>query len=80
MGIADYTEVGLSSKTVYTDVGLAGTLTINGDGTANNHYKYGLSGSPSVTLNFQAYFVNAGKVLMICSDSVRTMAGTVNQQ
>ncbi len=79
-GIADYTELGLSAKTIYTDVGLAGTLTINGDGTANNHYKYGLTGSPSVTLNFQAYFVNPGKVLMICSDAVRTMAGTVNQQ
>jgi hypothetical protein len=79
-GIADYTELGLSSKTVFTDVGFGGTLTINGDGTANNHYKYALTGTPSVTLNFQAYFVNPGKVLMICSDGVRTMAGMVNQQ
>jgi hypothetical protein len=79
-GIADYTQLGLSSKTVFTDVGFGGTLTINGDGTANNHYKYALTGTPSVTLNFQAYFVNPGKVLMICSDGVRTMAGMVNQQ
>jgi hypothetical protein len=79
-GIADYTQLGISYKTIYTDVGLGGTLTINNDGTANNHYKFALTGSPSVTLNFQAYFVNAGKVLMICSDGVRTMAGSINQQ
>jgi hypothetical protein len=79
-GFADYVQLGLSSKNVFTDVGLAGTFTIDGDGTADNHYKFALSGSPSVTVNFQAYFVNPGKILMVCSDGIRTMAGTINQQ
>jgi len=79
-GFADYAELGLSSKTIFSNVGLAGTLTFNSDSTTNNHYKFALTGSPSVTLNFQAYFVNPGKVLMICSDGVRTMAGAINQQ
>jgi hypothetical protein len=80
-GFADYTEVGLTSKTVYSNVALGGTLTFKGgDSTANNNYKFALTGSPSVTLTFQAYFVNPGKVLMICSDGVRTLAGTINQQ
>ena len=79
-GFADYVDLGLSTKTVFTNVGLAGTFTVNGDGTANNHYKFALSGSPSVTVNFQAYFVNSEKILLVCSDSGRNFAGTINQQ
>jgi hypothetical protein len=79
-GVIDYVELGLSSKTLYTDVGLGGTLTINKDGTANNLYKFALGGSPSVTVNFQAYFVDANTVLMVCSDNTRTTAGIINPQ
>jgi hypothetical protein len=79
-GVTDYVELGLSSKTLFTNVGLGGTLTIKNDGTANNEYKFVLNGSPSVTVTFQAYFVNPGTVLLLCSDSDRTTAGTINQQ
>jgi hypothetical protein len=79
-GVADYVELGLSSKALFTNVGLGGTLTINGDGAANNLYKFALGGSPSTTINFQAYFANPGTVLLVCSDSNRTTAGIAQQQ
>jgi hypothetical protein len=79
-GVIDYVELGLSSNNLFTNVGLGGTLTVNGDGTANNLYKFTLGGSPSSTINFQAYFVNANTVLLMCSDSARTTAGTAVHQ
>jgi hypothetical protein len=79
-GVTDYVELGLSGNTLFLNVGLGGTLTINNDGAANNPYKYALGGSPSSTLNFQAYFANPGTVLLVCSDNNRTTAGIVRQQ
>jgi hypothetical protein len=79
-GVTDYVELGLSSTTLFPDVGLGGTLTINGDSTANNLYKFALGGSSSTTINFQAYFANPSTVLLVCSDSNRTTAGVLHQQ
>jgi len=79
-GVTDYVELGLSPKSLFTDVGLGGTLTIASDGTANNLSKFVLGGSHSATVNFQAYFANSGTVLLVCSDSSRTTAGIVLQQ
>jgi hypothetical protein len=79
-GGIDYVELGLSSKTLYTNVALGGTLTINNDGTANNHYQFAVTGSPSITVNFQAYFANPGTILMVCSDGTRTTSGIIYQQ
>jgi hypothetical protein len=79
-GVTDYVELGLSSNNLFTNIGLGGTLTVNGDGTANNLYKFALGSSPSTTINFQAYFVNSSTVLLMCSDSARTTAGTAVRQ
>lgn len=79
-GVTDYVELGLSGNNLFTNIGLAGTLTINGDGTTNNLYKFALTGSPSTTINFQAYFASPGTVLLVCSDSNRTTAGIINPQ
>jgi hypothetical protein len=79
-GVTDYVELGLSSKTLFLGVGLGGTLTFNGDSTANNLYKFALGGSSSTTINFQAYFANPRTVLLVCSDSNRTTAGVLHQQ
>lgn len=79
-GVVDYVELGLSSNNLFLNVGLGGTLTISGDGTDNNLYKFALGGSSSTTINFQAYFVNSGTVLLMCSDSARTTAGTAVHQ
>jgi hypothetical protein len=82
-GVTDYVELGLSGNNLFTGIGLGGTLTVNGDGTTNNLYKFLLTGSPSTTINFQAYFGNPGSgltVLLVCSDNNRTTAGIVKPQ
>ena len=79
-GIVDYVQLDLSGQIFYSDVPLGGTLTINNDGTANNHYKFAINGTQSATLNFQAYFVSPSTVLMVTSDNNHTTAGFVNQQ
>jgi hypothetical protein len=79
-GFIDYVELGLSQKNLYSDVPLGGALTITKDGTTNNLYKYALNGTPSITVNFQAYFVNPGTVYMVCSDSNRSASGIVYLQ
>jgi hypothetical protein len=79
-GATDYTQVALSGNQLFTDVAVGGMLSINGDGTANNLYKFAVAGSPSFTINFQAYFVNPSTVYMVNSDSNRTLAGVLNQQ
>lgn len=79
-GIVDYVQVDLSGQNFYSGVPLGGTLMINNDGTANNHYKFAINGAQSATLNFQAYFVSPSSVLMVTSDNNHTTAGFVNQQ
>lgn len=79
-GVIDYAELGVSAKFTYSNVGLGGTLMINKDGTANNHYQFAIGGSAAATVNFQAYFANPNTLLMICSDSTRTAAGIINPQ
>jgi len=79
-GVNDYVQIALSGNSLFTEVALGGTLSINGDGTANNLYKFVVAGSPSVTVNFQAYFANPSTVYMVTSDSTRTLAGVLSQQ
>ncbi|HTZ48538.1 MAG TPA: hypothetical protein VMH20_13150 [Verrucomicrobiae bacterium] len=79
-GQIDYVEFGLTSKTLFPTETLAGTLTIHDDGTTNNHYQYGVNGSPSITVNFEAYFVNPQMLLMVTSDDKRTTSGIVFPQ
>jgi len=79
-GVVDYVELGLSSNQLFTNIGVGGTLTVNGDGTANNLYKFAIGGPSSTTINFQAYFVSPTTVLLVCSDSARTTAGLAVQQ
>lgn len=79
-GAIDYVEIGITGNSLFTNVGLGGTLTINGDGTANNLYKFVVGGTSATTVNFQAYFVNSQTVLAVSSDNNRTMVGVLNQQ
>ncbi len=79
-GVIDYVELGVSSKVTYSNVGLGGTLMINKDGSANNHYQFAIGGSAATTVNFQAYFANPNTLFMICSDSTRTSAGIISPQ
>ncbi len=79
-GVTDYAQLGLSNKTLFSNVGLGGTVTISGDGTKNNLFRFVLGSSPSITVNFQGYYANPNTVLLICSDSIRTVAGVLKLQ
>lgn len=79
-GVSNYVELGIAAKNFYTNVGIGGTLTINNQGTGNNHYQFAVSGPNAVTVDFQAYFTDSGTVFMICSDATRVTSGTIVPQ
>ncbi len=79
-GIMDYTEAGTTGSTLYSSIGLAGALTINTDGSANNTLQVA-SGSPSsTTFNFAAYVVSPSITYVLCTDRIRVTAGIASQQ
>ncbi len=81
-GAADYNELGLNSvgTGVTLNAGLAGTLTVSGDGTQNNEFKIAVGGATPFTINFTTYFADNGTMLMLCSDGIRTTDGVATQQ
>ena len=79
-GTTDYTQLGLSGNNLFTNIGIAGGLTINTNGTTNNAFKIANGGSPSTTYNFAYYVVSPTTAFMVCTDSTRTTAGVATQQ
>ena len=79
-GSMDYTQLGLSGQNFFINIGLAGGLTVNTDGTNNNALKLVDGGSPSTTYNFALYVVNPNTSFMVCIDGTRTTAGMASQQ
>ena len=79
-GVIDYVELGLSSNTLFTNIGLTGNLIVNSDGTADNKYTYVLNASPSATIHYQVYFVSTSTAFLVTSDTTRTTAGTLKLQ
>jgi len=79
-GVIDYVELGLSSNTLFTNVGLTGNLVVNGDGTDDNKYTYVLNGTPSATIHYQVYFVSTSTAYLATSDTTRTTAGILKLQ
>jgi hypothetical protein len=72
-GGVDFTEVSASS--VATGISLTGSVTLSGDGTGRNVYKPMLNTSPSATLDFGAYLVDANTVFLVGTDTHRTITG-----
>lgn len=79
-GVVDYTELGLSNSTLFSDIVLSGGLTIKGDGTNGNTLQLIGGGSSATTFNFQGYVANSSTMLIVSTDSSRVVAGTVTQQ
>lgn len=79
-GAIDYVELAFSSNPINLDVPLAGTLTINGDGTASNTYQYLIRSSPTSTLHFAAYVVDANTTFIVVTDGNRVTAGSALMQ
>ncbi len=79
-GVMDYTEQGTTGSTLYSSIGIAGTLTLDSDGSANNGLQV-VSGSPSsTTFNFVAYVVSPSTAYAICTDSTRITTAIATQQ
>jgi hypothetical protein len=74
-GGVDFTE--LSANSVVTNGALSGTMTIAGDGTLRNTYSVTLATSPSATLNFAAYVVDANTLFVVGVDTHRTITGSI---
>jgi hypothetical protein len=75
MGVMDYTEEGTTGSTLYSNIGLAGNLSINSDGSANNKLQV-VGGSPSsTTFNFVAYVVSPSTTYVLCTDGTRITSG-----
>jgi hypothetical protein len=79
-GAMDFTELGLSSKQLFLDTVISGSLTIAGDGTSNNTFQVLNHNSPSGTYNLVAYVVNPGTTYVLVTDSTRVTAGIATQQ
>jgi hypothetical protein len=79
-GVMDYTEEGTTGSTLFSNIGIAGHLTINSDGSANNTFQV-VGGSPSsTTFNFVAYVVSTNTTYVLCTDGTRITSGIAAQQ
>ena len=74
-GGVDFTE--LSANSVVIGGALSGTMTVSGDGTLRNTYTITLATSPSSTLNFAAYLVDANTIFVVGVDTHRTITGSI---
>jgi len=83
-GTVDFTEFS-SKQGLFTNVVVSGNgLTVGGDGTTSsgtrNSLTLTLSGNPSTTLHFVAYFVNSQTMYVASTDSDRITSGTITVQ
>jgi len=62
---------------VATNLAITGSMTVQGDGTGRNGYSVKVNSSPSATLNFSAYFIDANTFFVVGTDTHRTITGTV---
>jgi len=74
-GGVDFTE--LSANSVVTGAALSGSLATAGDGTGRNTYTITLATSPSSTINFAAYLVDANTIFVVGVDTHRTITGSI---
>jgi len=79
-GLVDYTQFGLSTKSLFSSVNLTGNLAIGKDSTADNKYTFNVNGSPTTTIHFQAYFSSDGTAFLVTADGTRTTAGILKLQ
>lgn len=80
-GVVDFVELGLSSNNnPFLNYDITGVLNVKGDGTNNNTYQIAINASPSADFTYQAYFVDANTLFLVCSDNDRSTAGIVTVQ
>jgi hypothetical protein len=81
-GLVDYNEFTAGKQFLNTPFN--GVVTIGADGTGStgqhNTFVAGISGSPSVTINYFAYIANTNTILVMGTDSKRVIAGVLTAQ
>jgi hypothetical protein len=75
-GAIDSVELGFIGNPITLDVPLAGTLAINGDGTASNNFQFLTRSAHPSTISFAAYVVSADTTFLVVTDSGRVTAGS----
>lgn len=85
-GVMDFSDF-TSSQGFFLDVGIAGALTILGDGTNSSAATSGRdtfivqsNNSPASTFNFKAYVVNPQTIYLLSTDKDRVIAGAMQRQ
>jgi hypothetical protein len=83
-GAVDFNEFGGANKQLFPNTPLNGVITIGGDGTGStgqhSTFAAGLSGSPSVTINYFAYIANSNTILVMGTGNNRVIAGVLTAQ
>jgi hypothetical protein len=79
-GAIDYVELAFFNNPINFDIPLAGTLIVNGDGTASNNFQYLIRSGQPATLDFAAYVVDANTTFVLCTDSNRVTVGSAIMQ
>jgi hypothetical protein len=81
-GVLDYTQLG--DGKIFTDIGVNGFLTLQGDGTLGgaqgNALQLTSTNSPSATYNFRAYLIDNNTILLVGVDSDRVVIGNMIRQ
>ena len=83
-GLVDYNEFSANPPKQFFNNPFNGVVTIGADGTGStgqhNTFVAGISGSPSVTINYFAYIANTNTILVMGTDSKRVIAGVLTAQ
>jgi len=81
-GLIDYTELG--DGKIFTNVGVNGFLTLQGDGTLGgaqgNALQLTSTNSPSATYNFRAYLIDTNTIILVGVDTDRVVIGNMIRQ
>jgi hypothetical protein len=84
-GVVDYNEFGaLPAGKLFPNTPFNGVITFGGDGTGStgqhSTFVAGLTGSPTVTIHYFAYFANPSTILLMGTDPSRVIAGVLTAQ
>jgi hypothetical protein len=83
-GLVDYNEFSANPPKQFFNNPFNGVVTIGADGTGStgqhNTFVAGISGSPSVTINYFAYIADPSTILVMGTDSKRVIAGVLTAQ
>lgn len=80
-GVVDYTELGHNPPQVVAGAGMAGTFTLNGNGTLGGSMANTVTvQAGNQSFHFTAYLMSNNSMLLVGTDSAHVVLGTVTRQ